>query len=103
MEINNTSPLNEVLQALGGTWDLTESDGWKVLEVGKFRIFKKLAEKDREETSIPLPDKFIKQRKEITPYLTFKADTMSGGIINLQQTAIDLGTTDAVLLVIIQF
>lgn len=103
MEINNSSPLQEVLQALSGTWDISESDGWKVLEVGKFRIFKKLTPKDRTETSIALPPKFINQRKEITPYLTFKADTMSGGIINLQQTAIDLGTTDPMLVVIIQF
>ena len=69
MEINNTSPLPEVLQALSGTWDLSSSDGWKVLESGKMRMFKKLVK-----GATPLPDKFIKSRTEITPYLLFNKE-----------------------------
>lgn len=103
MEINNTSPLKEVLQALSGTWDLSSGDGWKVIELGKMRLFKRLVEKDRSSNSIALPDRLLKNREEATPYLTFKRDSVSGGLINLQQTAIDLQSDDAMLVVIIQY
>ena len=103
MEINNTSPLNEVLQALSGTWDLSSGDGWKVIELGKMRLFKRLVEKDRSSNSIALPDRLLKNREEATPYLTFKRGSVSGGLINLQQTAIDLQSDDAMLVVIIQY
>ena len=103
MEVNYTSPIKEVLQALSGTWDLSSGDGWKVIELGKIRLFKRLVEKDRESNSIPLPSRFINNRTEVTPYLTFKRDTVSGGLINLQQTAIDLQSNEAMLVVIIQY
>jgi hypothetical protein len=103
MEINNTSPLKEVLQAISGTWDLSTGDSWKVIELGKMRLFKRLVEKDRSSNSIALPDRLIKNREEVTPYLTFKKDTVSGGLINLQQTAIDLQSDEAMLVVIIQY
>lgn len=103
MEVNYTSPLKEVLQALSGTWNLSSGDGWKVIELGKIRLFKRLVEKDRESNSIPLPSRFISNRTEVTPYLTFKRDTVSGGLINLQQTAIDLQSNEAMLVVIIQY
>lgn len=103
MEINNTSPVKEVLQALSGTWDLSSGDGWKVIELGKMRLFKRLVEKDRTSNSIALPSRFINNRNEVTPYLTFKRDTVSGGLINLQQTAIDLQSDEAMLVVIIQY
>lgn len=94
MELNIKSPLPEVLQALSGTWDLSSSDGWKVLESGKMRMFKKLVK-----GATPLPDKFIKSRTEITPYLLFNKDSMTGGVIGLQDTAIEVDG----LLIIIQF
>ena len=103
MEINFASPLNEVLQALSGTWDLSSGDGWKVIELGKMRLFKKFVEKDRDSNSIPLPTRLIGNRTEVTPYLPFKRDTVSGGLINLQQTAIDLQSNEAMLVVIIQY
>lgn len=103
MEINLTSTLNEVLQALSGTWNISTGDGWKVLEIGKMRLFKKLVEKDRDDSSIALPSQFINNRQEITPYLTFKRDSISGGLINLQQTAIDLQSKEAMMVIILQF
>ena len=103
MQINNTSPLREVLQAISGTWDLSSDNGWKCLEVGKIRLFKRMVDKDRESTSVELPSKFINSREEITPYLTFKKSEVGGGIINLQQTAIDLQSNEAMMVIIIQF
>lgn len=94
MVINDRSGIGEILQALAGTWSVSNSNDWKCLEMGKFRIFKKLVN-----ISSPLPEKFIEKRQEITPYMIFKKDSMEGGIITLQDTAI----TAQGLVVIVQF
>ena len=92
MEINNTSSIRELLQAVNGTWDLTTQNDWKCLENGKMRLFKKIVS-----GASPLPDKFINNRREVTPYLLFNKDTVSGGVIRLQDTAI---TADGLVLII---
>lgn len=94
MIINDRSGIGEILQAISGTWDISISDDWKCLELGKVRIFKKLVN-----GSTPLPEKFIARRQEITPFLIFHKDNIEGGIITLQDTAI----TAQGLVVIIQF
>lgn len=94
MEINDRSPLDEVLQAVSGTWDISTSNGWKCLESGKMKLYKKLVSGQS-----PLPDQFINQRSEITPYWVFHKNSMEGGIILLQDTAI----TANGLVVILQF
>lgn len=83
MQINYKSNLNEVLQALSGTWDVSVTNDWKVAELGKIRLFKKLVS-----GSEPLPDSFIERRNDITPYLVFHKDSVEGGVIKLQDTAI---------------
>lgn len=83
MEINYKSNLDEVVQALSGTWNLSVTNDWKVAELGKIRLFKKLVS-----GSSPLPDSFIEHRNEITPYLVFHKDSVEGGVIKLQDTAI---------------
>ena len=92
MDINYKSSLNEVLQAVSGTWDISVSNGWKCAELGKVRLFKKLVD-----GASPLPDSFIEQRTEITPYLVFHTDSVEGGVITLQDTAI---TADGLVLII---
>ena len=94
MEINYKSNLEEVVQAISGTWDVSVSNDWKAAELGKVRIFKKLVD-----GASPLPDSFIERRTEITPYLVFHKDSIEGGIIKLQDTAI---TADG-LVIILQF
>ena len=83
MQINLKSNLDEVVQALSGTWDVSVTNDWKVAELGKVRLFKKLVS-----GSEPLPDSFIERRNEITPYLVFHKDSVEGGVITLQDTAI---------------
>ena len=83
MQINLKSNLDEVVQALSGTWDVSVTNDWKVAELGKIRLFKKLVS-----GSEPLPDSFIERRNEITPYLVFHKDSVEGGVIKLQDTAI---------------
>lgn len=104
MQINGTSTIGEILQAINGTWDISEQDEWKVIEMGKFRIFKKLCHGEGNTCSTPLPQKFIDKRTEITPYFRFTKDGVKGGIITLQDTAIKLeSTTNNELIVILQF
>lgn len=92
MEINGTSNIKELIQAVNGTWDLTTQNDWKCLECGKMRLFKKIVS-----GASPLPDKFINNRREVTPYLLFNKDTVTGGVIRLQDTAI---TADGLVLII---
>lgn len=94
MQINYKSSLDEVVQALSGTWDVSVSNDWKVVELGKVRLFKKLVD-----GASPLPDSFIERRNEIAPYFVFHKDSVEGGIITLQDTAISANG----LVLIIQF
>lgn len=94
MDINDRSTVGEILQAISGTWDISVNDGWKCAELGKVRLFKKLVD-----GASPLPDSFIERRNEITPYLVFHKDSVEGGVITLQDTAI----TANGLVLIIQF
>lgn len=92
MEINYKSSLEEVVQALSGTWDLSTTNDWKVAELGKVRIFKKWVE-----GASPLPDSFIERRTELVPYLIFQSNNIEGGLIKLQDTAI---TADGLVLIL---
>lgn len=92
MEINNTSSIRELLQAANGTWELSVQDGWKCIEMGKIRLFKKIVS-----GASPLPEKFIQNRMEVTPYLLFNKDTVTGGVIGLQDTAL---TAEGLVLII---
>lgn len=94
MQVNDKSTLSEVLQAISGTWDVSVSNGWRCAELGKVRLFKKLVD-----GASPLPDTFIERRNEITPYIVFHKDTIEGGAITLQDTAISANG----LVVIVQF
>lgn len=88
------STIGEILQAISGTWDISVSNDWKCAELGKVRLFKKLVD-----GASPLPDSFIERRNDITPYLVFHKDSVEGGVITLQDTAI----TANGLVLIIQF
>lgn len=94
MQINDKSNLNEVLQAISGTWDISVSNDWKCVEFGKVRLFKKLVD-----GASPLPDSFIERRNEIAPYFVFHKNSIEGGVITLQDTAISANG----LVLIVQF
>lgn len=94
MDINNCSTVGEILQAINGTWDVSTQDGWKCLENGNLKIYKKFVDGES-----PLPSKFINRRMDVIPYLVFGPDALTGGLIKLQDTAI----TANGLVMIIQF
>ena len=94
MEINYKSSLDEVVQALSGTWNVSVTNDWKVAELGNVRLFKKLVD-----GASPLPDSFIERRNDIAPYFVFHKDPLEGGVITLQDTAISANG----LVLIVQF
>lgn len=97
MLINDKSVLKDVLQAIAGTWDLSTDDGWKVLEIGKVRLFKKILTKG----SNVLPNKFRNKRYEVCPVMLFTKNGLTGQTLNLQQNAIEV--QENCVCVIIQF
>jgi hypothetical protein len=97
MLINDKSILKDVLQSMAGTWDLSTDDGWKVIEQGKIRLFKKLLTKG----SNVLPKKFLNNRKEVCPVMLFTKNGLAGQTLDLQQNAIDV--QENCICVIIQF
>ena len=97
MLINDKSILKDVLQSMAGTWDLSTDDGWKVIEQGKIRLFKKLLTKG----SNVLPKKFLNNRKEVCPVMLFTKNGLMGQTLDLQQNAIEV--QENCICVIIQF
>jgi hypothetical protein len=86
MLINDKSILKDVLQSIAGTWDLSTDDGWKVLELGKVRLFKKLIQAG----SNVLPKRFLNNRNEVCPVMLFTKDGITGQTLDLQQNAIEV-------------
>ena len=97
MIINDKSVLKDVLQSVAGTWDLSTDNGWRVLEMGKVRLFKKLLSKG----SNVLPKKFLNNRKEVCPVMLFTKKGLTGQTLDLQQNAIEV--QENCVCVIIQF
>ena len=97
MIVNDKSTLKDVLQSVAGTWDLSSDNGWRVLEMGKVRLFKKLLSKG----SNVLPKKFLNNRKEVCPVMLFTKKGLTGQTLDLQQNAIVV--QENCVCVIIQF
>ena len=97
MIVNDKSTLKDVLQSVAGTWDLSTDNGWRVLEMGKIRLFKKLLTKG----SNVLPKKFLNNRKEVCPVMLFTKEGLTGQTLDLQQNAIDV--KENCVCIIIQF
>lgn|SRR5574344_2164502 len=97
MIINDKSLLKDVLQSVAGTWDLSTDNDWRVLEMGKVRLFKKLLTKG----SNVLPKKFLNNRKEVCPVMLFTKKGLTGQTLDLQQNAIDV--KENCVCIIIQF
>ena len=97
MIINQTSKIQDILQAVKGTWNITSDTDWKCLEMGELKLYKKLCKAGNN----VLPKTFIEQRTDITPYIIFTKDSISGGIITLQEQYLTL--SENALVLVIQF
>lgn len=94
MNINQRSVLKDVLEALQGTWDYSVENEWTCYEIGKIFIWRKLCNKGKN----VLPDKFLKDRTSVTPYLKFESNNVTGGCITLQQQYIELDNNAVVVI-----
>lgn len=86
MIINDFSKIQDILQAVKGTWNITKDDNWRCLEMGELKIYRKLCNAGDN----VLPKTFINQRKDIYGYVAFTKDDITGGVITLQQQYITL-------------
>lgn len=97
MIINQTSKIQDILQAVKGTWNLTKDDEWRCLEMGELKIYRKLCKAGNN----VLPKTFIEQRTDICGYIAFTKDDVTGGVINLQQQYITLKDNSLVVILVV--
>ena len=95
MNINFLSKIEDIKQAITGTWSLSKDHDWTSLEQGNLKLYKKLCTKGKN----VLPDKFLQNREDITPYLAFTKNGVSGGIIRLQDQYITLSESSLVVII----
>ena len=95
MIINFGSKLEDIRQAVKGTWNLTKDNEWRCLEMGELKLYRKLCKAGNN----VLPKTFIEQRTDITPYLVFEKDKVSGGLITLQEQYVTLENNGLVLII----
>ena len=94
MNINFLSKVEDIKQAIAGTWSLSKDHDWTSLEQGNLKLYKKLCTEGKN----VLPDKFLQDREDITPYLAFTKNGVSGGLIRLQQQYIELDSSAIVII-----
>lgn len=96
MNINERSNISDILEAIQGSWDYYKdsSTSWVCYEMGKIKIWRKLCQKGKN----VLPDKYLKDRESVTPYLKFAKDSVTGGCITLQQQYIDLDSSAVIVI-----
>lgn len=97
MTINAGSKIEDILQAIKGTWSVSSDNGWVCKELGEIKIYKKLCEAGNN----VLPATFMKNRTDIVPYMKFEKDQMSGGIITLQDQYITLESNSLVVILMV--
>ena len=95
MLINFGSNLDDIRQAIKGTWSLSKNHDWTSLEQGNLKLYKKLCTKGKN----VLPDKFLQDREDITPYLAFTKNGVTGGVITLQEQYITLSESSLVVII----
>ena len=94
MNINFLSKVEDIKQAIAGTWSLSKDHDWTSLEQGNLKLYKKLCTKGKN----VLPDKFLQDREDITPYLAFTKNGLTGGVITVQQQYIELDSSSLVII-----
>jgi hypothetical protein len=103
MIINLGSKLDDIRQAIQGSWSNTEEevqqdglyDKWTVVELGTIKFYRRLCMAGKN----VLPQSFMKSRDRVMGYLAFTKDEVRGGCIGLQDQYIEL--EDNALVVII--
>lgn len=97
MLINAGSKIEDILQAIKGTWSVSSDDGWVCKELGEIKIYKKLCNAGDN----VLPSTFMKNRTDVVPFIKFEKNSMSGGIITLQDQYITLEANALVVILMV--
>ena len=97
MIINYGSNLDDIRQAIKGTWSVSTDDGWVCKELGEIKIYKKLCNAGDN----ILPSTFMKNRTDIVPFIKFEKNGMSGGIITQQDQYITLEANALVVILVV--
>lgn len=84
MDINQTSKIEDIKQALYGSWEVSINDEWKCIELGHLKLYKKNCKAG----SNVLPQKFLNERTEVCPVIEFRKSSISGQVLDLTQNAI---------------
>lgn len=95
MNLNQGSSVNDILQGLAGTWNVSVDNEWKCIEQGHLTLYKKLCKEGKN----VLPQTFMNNRTEVVPYIAFTKNGISGGVINLQQQFIELESNALVIII----
>lgn len=95
MLINFGSNIDDIKQAIAGTWSVSQDDGWRCVELGHIKLYKKMCKAGK----TVLPSTFMKERTEVVGYMAFSKDDVTGGCITLQDQYIELKTNALVVII----
>lgn len=95
MTINAGSKIEDILQAIKGTWSVSTDDDWKCVELGAIKLYRKLC---KEGINV-LPNKFLQNRENVVGYIAFTKDNVTGGVIGVQDQAITLESNALVIII----
>lgn len=95
MIVNIGSTLDDIRQALQGTWNNVTDDGWNVIELGTIKFYKKMCKAGKN----VLPSTFINNRTSVIGYLAFTKDAVKGGAITLQDQYVELDSNALVIII----
>jgi len=95
MTINQGSKIEDVREAIKGTWSVSTDNGWKCVELGAIKLYKKMCK----EGNNVLPSTFLKNRNDVVGYWAFTKDSVTGGVITLQQEYITLNSNALVIII----
>lgn len=95
MLINQGSKLNDILQAVAGTWSVSVDNDWRCVELGHIKLYKKMCKAGNN----VLPTTFMQNRTEVNGYLAFTKDDVTGGVIGVQDQYIELKSNALVIII----
>lgn len=95
MTINQGSKIEDIKEAVKGTWSVSTDNGWKCVELGAIKLYRKLCQKGIN----VLPSKFLQNREDVVGYMAFTKDNVTGGVIGVQDQAITLESNALVIII----
>jgi hypothetical protein len=86
MIVNQGSKIEDIRQAIQGSWSNTNDNGWTAVELGTIKFYRKQCKAGNN----VLPSTFMSNRQDVIGYIAFMKDSVGGGVITLQDQYITL-------------